>query len=398
MEATAWACADCHSDIMSDMPTEQPGNDDDVNASWDAWEERWTKEVTKWEKNIESWQEDWERIYEHVEHNLHAAEENITSAEENGTASQEVIDEAWQLWGEGYWNAGLTDDGSGGVHNPDFFMALLTDANTKALRALYMIQNAEAPMVVDLPPVADAGDTILIELTGVANFDASKSYSMDGTNLTYEWDFDDGSNAGAGVTTTHTYDEVGIYEVTLTVTDEDSETATDMVTVYVIENFESVPADLTELEGDVDDLDTAIQAILDNNLTALDALADALGVDVAALEASLATTDAQVDNLVTAQQLADAAIGVLQADVDAQEDLNEQQTTDIEAASDGDDDGPSNGMFVLVLLLALIALAAVGGSFMMLKEEIDGLKGGAPSSYDAPPSRDEPETDDKEND
>ena len=397
MEPSAWACADCHSNIMATMPTLPYGTDDDVNASWDAWEPQWIKEVNKWEHTVEGWQEDWERIYEHVEHNIEAAGENLSEAYAAGEIDMAIIDEANQLYGEAVWNHHMTDDGSSGAHNPDYFMALLTDANTRALRAIYILQNAEIPEVMDFPPMADAGDTILIELTGVANFDASKSYSMDGTNLTYAWDFDDGSGPGAGITTTHTYDEVGIYEVTLTVTDEDSETATDMVTVYVIESFEAVPADLAELEGDVEDLDTALQAILDGNLTVLDALAASLGVSVADLETSLAATDAQVDALVTAQQLADAAIGVLQADVEAQEDLNEAQSQDIEDASGGDDEGASTGMFVLVLLLALVALAAVGGSFMMLKEEIDGLKGGAPSrSYDSPASRDEPKDDDEE--
>ncbi len=52
----------------------------------------------------------------------------------------------------------------------------------------------------------------------VVNFDASSSSDVDGNNLTYSWDFGDGST-DEGVLTSHTYNVVGEYTATLTVND-----------------------------------------------------------------------------------------------------------------------------------------------------------------------------------
>jgi len=51
-------------------------------------------------------------------------------------------------------------------------------------------------------------------------FDASGSYDIDGTIITYEWDFGDGAT-GSGETLTHVYQVPGTYIVTLTATDDD---------------------------------------------------------------------------------------------------------------------------------------------------------------------------------
>jgi PKD repeat protein len=64
-------------------------------------------------------------------------------------------------------------------------------------------------------------------------FNASASYDPDGTIVSYDWDFDDNTN-GTGSITTHNYTTEGTYNVTLTVTDDDSLTNTTwkLVTVY----------------------------------------------------------------------------------------------------------------------------------------------------------------------
>jgi len=75
-----------------------------------------------------------------------------------------------------------------------------------------------------LPHTPTIGETI--------TFDASASFDLDGTIETYAWDFDDGTT-GTGVTTTHAYTTADTYDVTLTVTDNDTltDTAASDVTV-----------------------------------------------------------------------------------------------------------------------------------------------------------------------
>lgn len=55
------------------------------------------------------------------------------------------------------------------------------------------------------------------------SFDASSSSDEDGTIVSYEWDFDDGQS-GEGITTTHTYTSIGVYSVTLNVTNDSGAT------------------------------------------------------------------------------------------------------------------------------------------------------------------------------
>ena len=85
---------------------------------------------------------------------------------------------------------------------------------------------------VNDPPVADPNGpyngTAGVELT----LDGSGSSDVDGTIVTYEWDFGDGNN-GTGVAPTHTYAADGSYTVSLTVTDDDGATTLRVVSSSV---------------------------------------------------------------------------------------------------------------------------------------------------------------------
>ncbi len=69
-------------------------------------------------------------------------------------------------------------------------------------------------------PVADAGGPYVETIDTEIVFDGSGSSDTDGTIDSYEWDFGDG-NSGSGEQATHVYTEIGAYEVTLRVTDNE---------------------------------------------------------------------------------------------------------------------------------------------------------------------------------
>ena len=82
-------------------------------------------------------------------------------------------------------------------------------------------------------PVADAGGPYLVQVDYSVDLDGSASYHPDGTIVSYDWGFGD-NTTGSGVTVSHTYTAVGIYDVELTVTDDRGAQSSDntMVVVY----------------------------------------------------------------------------------------------------------------------------------------------------------------------
>ena len=79
---------------------------------------------------------------------------------------------------------------------------------------------------------ADATAQFTVQVTGLAvEVDAADSAAADGATLSYSWDWGDGTAASEGRTTSHSYTEGGVYDISLTVTD--SLGATDTVSQSV---------------------------------------------------------------------------------------------------------------------------------------------------------------------
>ena len=75
------------------------------------------------------------------------------------------------------------------------------------------------------PTVGDAPYTVV--------FDSAGSSPGTGTGLTYSWDFGDGSPAGSGATTSHTYVTVGVYTAKLTMTNSEGSSVSPGITITV---------------------------------------------------------------------------------------------------------------------------------------------------------------------
>jgi len=91
-----------------------------------------------------------------------------------------------------------------------------------------------AKIILNRSPVAIFTESATTVLTNeVVTFNASASSDLDGTIVSYFWDFDDGTN-GTGMIVGHTYADDGNYTVTLTVTDDDGAMATASSAITVL--------------------------------------------------------------------------------------------------------------------------------------------------------------------
>ena len=91
-----------------------------------------------------------------------------------------------------------------------------------------------ASRVVEVAPNQDPLAAFTASVSGLAaEVDASASSDVDGTVVTYFWDWGDGNAEEGPASTSHTYAEDGTYTITLTITDDSGGTATtvDEVTV-----------------------------------------------------------------------------------------------------------------------------------------------------------------------
>lgn len=95
---------------------------------------------------------------------------------------------------------------------------------------------APSCVFLKVAPVALFSSSVLNGISPLAvSFDASDSYDPDGSIVTYEWDFGDGTE-GTGVTPTHTFitTSVRTFTVTLTVTDNSGAQASATQSIEVL--------------------------------------------------------------------------------------------------------------------------------------------------------------------
>ena len=115
--------------------------------------------------------------------------------------------------------ARITDNGA--YNGADPIRRTADDASVTTL-----VAGNQAP-VVDAQATPTAGNA-----PHTVAFDGSGSSDIDGTISSYAWDFGDG-NTATGTTATNTYANAGVFVASLTVTDDDGDTAGSSVTIVV---------------------------------------------------------------------------------------------------------------------------------------------------------------------
>ncbi len=137
------------------------------------------------------------------------------------------------------WDFGDGATGTGSVLShtytvPGTYTASLTVTDDSAATDVATVAITASP-VLNIPPVAVITAS---PLTGpgplTVNFDGSFSLDIDGTIVSYSWDFGDG-NTFSGASPSHTYTIPGTYTATLTVTDDSSATDVSSLEISVFD-------------------------------------------------------------------------------------------------------------------------------------------------------------------
>ena len=90
----------------------------------------------------------------------------------------------------------------------------------------------------NIPPIAYISSQSIGPVNTLLSFNGSGSYDIDGTIITYSWDFGDGQT-GNGISVSHTYAREGNYTVILGVTDNNGSQTTDSFKVAITISGES---------------------------------------------------------------------------------------------------------------------------------------------------------------
>ena len=116
-----------------------------------------------------------------------------------------------------------------------FNVTLTVTDNGGATATATLLINVEPPD--NYPPTAIIGaDATTGKAPLSVTFDSSGSTDVDGTIVSREWDFGDGSPSSNDVAPTHSYADPGLYTASLTVTDDAGESNTDTLVITVAAN------------------------------------------------------------------------------------------------------------------------------------------------------------------
>ena len=155
----------------------------------------------------------------------------------DGSASHDADgDELAYLWSFGDGTSTATGETVFHTYgNPGTYSVCLTVNDGKACSAPACTQASVLDeSLPNFPPIANAGSDQTVDSDNASSLDGSGSFDMDGTIVSYEWDFGDGTS-GEGAIVSHAYQEFGTYTATLTVTDDKGAEGTDTAQIVVVD-------------------------------------------------------------------------------------------------------------------------------------------------------------------
>ncbi|MDQ4054050.1 MAG: ThuA domain-containing protein, partial [Actinomycetota bacterium] len=133
-------------------------------------------------------------------------------------------------WGDFTWQNPIDMEfgPDGSLYVLDYGSGFFGGAPDSALYRVDYVKGGRRPIAEAGADRTSTGDDSL-----TVQFSSEGSRDPDGDEITYEWDFGDGSPVSTEPNPTHTYTGVGTYRATLTVTDATDRSGTDDVTIVV---------------------------------------------------------------------------------------------------------------------------------------------------------------------
>ncbi|MDD5133730.1 MAG: PKD domain-containing protein [Candidatus Nanoarchaeia archaeon] len=153
------------------------------------------------------------------------------------------------------WNFGDSTAANGAIVNHNYtqigeYTATLTVTDNDGLQNMDHLQVIVHDCNSDVYPIAIAGPDQTVYVNQLVHFNGSASYDLDGHIVSYEWDVNGDNIIDIfGSNPIYTYNQTGIYNITLLVTDNDGLQDTDVLQITVLPSNQTNQTNLAPISN-----------------------------------------------------------------------------------------------------------------------------------------------------